>query len=60
MKECETAFQKLKRHLSNPPLLSPSKEEEDLFLYLVVFAIVVSTALIREKNRIQLSVYYIS
>ena len=34
--ECETAFQELKHNLSNPPLLSPSKEGEDLFLYLAV------------------------
>lgn len=29
--ECEAAFQDLKQYLSNPPLLSPSKEGEDLF-----------------------------
>ncbi|XP_050290085.1 uncharacterized protein LOC126728274 [Quercus robur] len=34
--ECETAFQELKRYLSNPLLLSLSKEGEDLFLYLAV------------------------
>ena len=44
--ECEAAFQDLKHYLSNPPLLSPSKEGEDLFLYLVVFVITVSATLI--------------
>ena len=58
--ECETTFQELKRYLSNPPLLSPSKEGEDLFLYLVVSITAVSIALIREKNKIQFPVYYIS
>ena len=58
--ECEATFQKLKRYLSNPPLLSPSKEGENLFLYLVVSVTAVSTALIREENKKQLSVYYIS
>ena len=58
--ECEVAFQKLKRYLSNPPLLSPSKEGKDLFLYLAVSTITVSAALIREENKIQLPVYYIS
>ena len=58
--ECETAFQKLKHYPSNPPLLSPSKENKDLFLYLVVFVIAVSVALIREENRVQLPVYYVS
>ena len=58
--ECETALQELKHYLSNPPLLSPSKEGEDLFLYLAVSVTVVSAALIREVNKIQLLVYYIS
>ena len=58
--ECETALQELKHYLSNPPLLSPSKKGEDLFLYLAVSVIVVSAALIRKKNKIQLLVYYIS
>ena len=34
--ECEAAFQDLKRYLSNSPLLSPSKEVENLYLYLTV------------------------
>ena len=58
--ECEAAFQELKHYLSNPPLLSPSKEGEDLFLYLAVSVIAVSAALIREENRVQLPVYYVS
>ena len=58
--KCETAFQELKHYLSNPPLLSPSKEGEDLFLYLAVFVTAVSAALVREENRVQLSVYYVS
>ena len=58
--ECETAFQELKHYLSNPSLLSPSKEGEDLFLYLAVSVTTVSAALIREENRVQLPVYYVS
>ena len=46
--ECEATFQEVKRYLSNPPLLSPSKEGENLYLYLVVSTMVVNTALIRE------------
>ena len=60
MDECEIAFQELKHYLSNPPLLSPSKEGEDLFLYLAVSVTAVSAALIREENRVQLPVYYVS
>lgn len=58
--ECETAFQELKRYLSNPLLLSPSKEGEDLFLYLAVSVTAVSAALIREEDKVQLPVYYVS
>ena len=46
--------------MSSPSLLSPSKEGEDLFIYLVVSTTVVSAALIREENRIQLPIYYVS
>ena len=54
------AFQEIKHCLSNPPLLSSSKEGEDLFLYLAVSTIVVSTTLIKEEQRVQRLVYYIS
>ena len=60
MEECETAFRELKHYLSNPPLLSLSKEGEDLFLYLAVSVTAVSATLIREENRVQLPVYYVS
>nr|XP_023892464.1 uncharacterized protein LOC112004448 [Quercus suber] len=58
--ECEAAFQELKRYLSNPPLLSPSKEGENLYLYLAVSDTAVSGALIREEGKKQLPVYYVS
>ena len=58
--KCETAFQELKCYLSNPPLLSPSKEGEDLFLYFAVSVTAISAALIRKENKIQLPVYYVS
>lgn len=60
MDECEAAFQELKRYLSNPPLLSPSKECENLYLYLAVSVMAVSGALIREEGKKQLLVYYVS
>ena len=49
--ECEIAFQELKRYLSNPPLLSLSKQGESLYLYLAVSETAVSAALIREEGR---------
>ena len=58
--ECETAFQELKHYLSNPPLLSPSKDGENLFLYLAVSVTTVSASLIREENKVQLPLYYVS
>ncbi|XP_050247585.1 uncharacterized protein LOC126695025 [Quercus robur] len=58
--ECEAAFQELKQYLSSPPFLSPSKEGENLYLYLAVSASAVSAALIREEGKKQFPVYYIS
>ncbi|XP_050290223.1 uncharacterized protein LOC126728450 [Quercus robur] len=58
--ECEAAFQELKQYLSSPPLLSSSKEGENLYLYLAVSASAVSAALIREEGKKQLPVYYVS
>ena len=58
--KCEKAFEELKRYLSNPPLLSPSKEGENLYLYLAVLAKDVSVALIREEDERQLPIYYVS
>ena len=58
--ECEAMFQELKRYLSNLPLLSPSKEGENLYLYLTVSTIAVSATLIREEAKKQLPIYYVS
>ena len=58
--ECEVAFQELKRYLSNPSLLSSSKEGESLQLYLAMSGTVVSAALVREEDKKQLIVYYVS
>ena len=58
--EYQQAFKDLKAYLSYPPLLSPSKPGEELFLYLVVSLVAVSTALVREEERIQKPIYYTS
>uniref|UniRef100_A0A2N9EDC4 Integrase catalytic domain-containing protein n=1 Tax=Fagus sylvatica TaxID=28930 RepID=A0A2N9EDC4_FAGSY len=47
-------------YLSSPPLLSPSKTGEELYLYLAVSSSAVSSALIREEERVQKPVYYTS
>jgi ribonuclease HI len=58
--ECQRAFEELKVYLSFPPLLSPSKTGEELYLYLAVSSSAVSSALIREEEHVQKPVYYIS
>ncbi|KAL5847401.1 hypothetical protein ACOSQ3_010925 [Xanthoceras sorbifolium] len=56
----EEAFQNIKRHLADPPLLSKPKEGETLILYLAVSETAVSAVLVREEDGKQLFVYYIS
>ena len=58
--KCEIAFQELKRYLSNPPLLSSSKEGENLYLYLAVSTTTMSAALVQEEDIKKLPVYYVS
>ena len=60
MAECQQAFEDLKAYLSYPPLLSPSKPGEELFLYLVVSPAAISAAVIREENKVQKHVHYTS
>uniref|UniRef100_A0A2N9GIU6 Uncharacterized protein n=1 Tax=Fagus sylvatica TaxID=28930 RepID=A0A2N9GIU6_FAGSY len=49
--ECQQAFEELKKYLTEPPLLSPSKQGEELYLYLAVSPTAVSSALIREEAK---------
>ena len=56
----EQAFKALKEYLGRPPLLSKPIDGEQLFLYLAVSEYVISGALIREEERVQWPVYYIS
>ena len=60
MDECQRAFQDLKMYLIAAPLLSPSVMGEELFLYLTVTPHAVSSALIREEEKVQKPVYYTS
>ena len=54
------SFEDLKAYLSSPPLLSPSKPGEELFLYLAISPADISTTLIREEDKVQKPVYYAS
>ena len=58
--ECQQAFENLKLYLATPPLLSPSKPGEKLYLYLVISEAVVSAALIREEDGLQKPAYFTS
>ena len=58
--ECQTAFNNLKTYLSSPPLFSPSKPGEELYLYLVVSQAAMSATLVREEDRSQRPVYFTS
>jgi hypothetical protein len=44
--ECQQAFEELEIYLATPPLLSPSKQGEELYLYLAVSPTAVSSALL--------------
>ena len=58
--ECQKVFQDLKNYLTMAPLRSPSVLEEELYLYLAVSPHAISSALIREKGKVQKPVYYTS
>ena len=58
MDECQWAFEDLKAYLTSTLLLSLSKPSEELYLYLVVSPHAVSSALIREEEKVQRLVYY--
>ena len=53
-------FEDLKAYLSSPPLLSPSKPKEELYLYLAVSPAAISVALVKEEDKVQKPVYYTS
>ena len=58
--ECQKAFEDLKKYLSFPPLLSPSKPGEELYLYIVVSQATINAALVKEEEGAQRPVYFIS
>ena len=58
--ECQKAFEDLKKYLSSPPLLNPSKLGEELHLYIAVSQAAVSAALVREEEGSQQPVYFVS
>ena len=58
--ELELAFQQLKEYLGLPHLLTVSNMGEELTLYLFVTPTAVSVVLIKEEDKIQRPMYYVS
>ena len=58
--KCQKVFQDLKDYLTTAPLLSPSMQGKELYLYLAVSPHAVSSALIREEGKVQKPMYYTS
>ena len=58
--ECQKAFEDLKKYLSSPPLLSPSRPGEELYLYIAISQAAVNATLVREEGGSQQPVYFIS
>ncbi|GKV48231.1 hypothetical protein SLEP1_g55056 [Rubroshorea leprosula] len=58
--ECQQAFDELKQYLASAPLLSKLVEGETLYLYLGVTEEAVSSVLLREENKNQKPIYYVS
>ena len=53
-------FQRLKQYLATPPILSKPNTSERIYVYFPVSDSVVSGVLIREDNKVQKPVYFIS
>ena len=58
--KCEQVFLALKEHLGRSSLLSKPMEEENLYLYLASSEEAVSAALVREEEKVQWLVHYVS
>ncbi|GKV19151.1 hypothetical protein SLEP1_g29444 [Rubroshorea leprosula] len=58
--ECQQAFDELKQYLASAPLLSKLVEGESLYLYMGVTGEAVSSVLLREENKNQKPICYVS
>ncbi|GKV51507.1 hypothetical protein SLEP1_g58152 [Rubroshorea leprosula] len=58
--ECQQAFDELKQYLASPPLLSKPIEGERLYLYLGIADEAVNSILLREQDKQQKLICYIS
>nr|GEX39476.1 reverse transcriptase domain-containing protein [Tanacetum cinerariifolium] len=58
--EAEQAFQQLKQHLSELPLLVAPKPQEELVIYLSAAYVAISAVLMTERGAAQTPIYFIS
>jgi hypothetical protein len=62
--EAKDAFKKLKAYLTSSPVLTPPKKHEAMLLYIAATSMVVSAAIVIEREghvyKVQRPVYYIS
>ncbi|XP_073014631.1 uncharacterized protein [Primulina eburnea] len=58
--KCEHAFQDLKKHLANLPILAKPEPGEKLWVYLSATEFAVSSVLIKEEGTDQKPIYYVS
>ncbi|KAK3008904.1 hypothetical protein RJ639_013201 [Escallonia herrerae] len=58
--ECQRSFEELKQYLASLPFLTKPINGEDLFVYLSVSEVAVSTVLIRDEKGKHKPVYYVS
>ncbi|XP_039146852.1 uncharacterized protein LOC120284115 [Dioscorea cayenensis subsp. rotundata] len=58
--ECDKAFEELKEYLKQIPLLTRLEPKEQLFVYLGVSKMALSTVLLRKEEKVDKTVYYVN
>lgn len=58
--QCEIAFQELKHFLATPLILTKPKLGEELLLYLSIIESALNVVLVREEDRTQQLIYFVS
>lgn len=58
--ECTKAFMELKEYLGKPPLVCNPVEGKTLYIHLVAANFAVAAKMVREKDKVQSPIYYVS
>jgi len=59
-RECEEAFEKLKKYLASSPVLCKPELSTQLHLYFAVTERAISSALLQEQDQVQRPIYFVS